>query len=92
MRTHQRRMPEDLGDQTQTDGEVQRDLSRKFEAIKSGAITFRTMTLNSMADTEFLGLKEYYRREDIGNIFPLPSRPKKKLNVLLKLMEITHRR
>ena len=45
-------MPEELGDETETDGKVQRDLSRKFEAIKRRAVTFRTMTLNSMADTE----------------------------------------
>lgn len=43
---------------TQTNGKVQRDLSRKFEAIRRGAIMFRTMTLNSMTDIQSLGLKE----------------------------------
>lgn len=47
-------MLEELGDETQTDGKVQRDLSRKFEDIKRRAITLRTMTLKSMADTESL--------------------------------------
>lgn len=52
---------------------------------------FRTMTLNSMTDTEFLGLKECCRREEVEKTIPLLLR-QKHLNGLLNLIEITRRK
>lgn len=54
---------------------------------------FRTMALNSMTDAKFFGLKECCIREELENTFlSFSTHTKKKVNALLKLIAIAHRK
>lgn len=83
-------MREELCDQTQTDGQMQRDLSRESEVTRRRAIMFRIIEFN--ACHKILWIRRMLQKGRDRKYLSSPIKIKKISNAILILIETTHRK